>query len=545
MLSSPSPSHLLRADKIPAPAPIRERARGTRAERRRRAEARARRGAAWSRWAHALRSIRLRPQRGWFRRLRHRLAASQVFTCSLILHIALVLFVGSAALIRHVEEAPDFAPEGVSGLVQEDAPGEPPPSVSAVETPAYIPSPAKLESPAPDVIVSTATAPALFQMPLSAPPVHAAPPPISHEVRRVTVAALGQGGANVPLSMAGRFGGAARMELMRRNHMSLQSEKGVLNGLHWLTANQRPDGAWADRHRTAMTGLALLCYLGHGETPHGSREHGAAIAKAVDWLLQKGIKGNGALVGNGDSFGQTEVYEHAIGTYALAEYYTITHDVRVKDVLVQATRYIVDGQGQDGGWQYSYVRDGDSDTSVTGWQIQALKAAHLTGLNIPGVSESLDRSMADLARVQNDNGSFGYRNAGGGSYSLTGVGVLCTYFWKGDADESVRKGIKFIITRSQKDDPVIYQGPRADLYAWHHHTQACLLYGGDAWTKWNGWFQGQITNSESADGSWPPTGNPSPIGGLESADNLDGRCYRTCLCLLMLEVFYRYMPTTR
>ena len=38
--------------------------------------------------------------------------------------------------------------------------------------------------------------------------------------------------------------------------------------------------------------------------------------------------------------------------------------------------------------------------------------------------------MLNLKRVQAPDGSFGYREAAPGRYSLTGVGVLCTYFWK-------------------------------------------------------------------------------------------------------------------
>jgi hypothetical protein len=50
-----------------------------------------------------------------------------------------------------------------------------------------------------------------------------------------------------------------------------------------------------------------------------------------------------------------------------------------------------------------------SDTSVSGWQVQALKAAHLTKLGLPGVDGALDRAMANFARVQGPNGGYGYR----------------------------------------------------------------------------------------------------------------------------------------
>src|SRR6185503_15004428 len=114
-------------------------------------------------------------------------------------------------------------------------------------------------------------------------------------------------------------------------------------------------------------------------------------------------------------------------------------------LVKQAITHIVQGQAPDGGWQYHFTKGPNSDTSVSGWQIQRLKAAHLTGLGIPGVDEALDKAMLNLKRVQAEDGSFGYRRAGDRPYSLTGVGVLCTYFWKQAKDKSVKDGIEQIL----------------------------------------------------------------------------------------------------
>jgi hypothetical protein len=181
---------------------------------------------------------------------------------------------------------------------------------------------------------------------------------------------------------------------------------------------------------------------------------------------------------------------------------------------------------------------------VTGWQIQALKAAHLTGLNIVGVDEALDKAMLDLRRVQGPKGGFGYRNPAD-TYSLTGVGALCLCFWKGNRDPVARDGIRYLLERTEKDYPVEYQGAHANLYAWYYATQACLMYGGEAWTRWNRWFQDEITDHQNGDGSWPVTGNQGKPPGPQQDPEGAGPCYRTTLCLLMLESFYRYMPTER
>jgi hypothetical protein len=152
--------------------------------------------------------------------------------------------------------------------------------------------------------------------------------------------------------------------------------------------------------------------------------------------------------------------------------------------------------------------------------------------------------MLDLKRVQGPKGGFGYRKAED-RYSLTGVGVLCTYFWKQERDKIVKEGLEFMLSQSDKEFPVKYKHDKADLYAWYYNTQACLMYGGSAWTKWNRLFQDEIVEAQSQDGSWPPVAGQSPGGELQRKPDGAGPYYRTTLCILMLEVFYRYMPINK
>jgi hypothetical protein len=51
--------------------------------------------------------------------------------------------------------------------------------------------------------------------------------------------------------------------------------------------------------------------------------------------------------------------------------------------------------------------------------------------------------------------------------------------------------------------------------------------------------------NQSPDGSWPPLAGKSAGGELQRAPEGMGPFYRTNLCILMLEVYYRYMPTTK
>ncbi|MEI9897930.1 MAG: hypothetical protein WDN28_29750 [Chthoniobacter sp.] len=70
------------------------------------------------------------------------------------------------------------------------------------------------------------------------------------------------------------------------------------------------------------------------------------------------------------------------------------------------------------------------------------------------------------------------------------------------------------------------------------------MVGGAAWNTWNRLFQGELTKSQNPDGSWPPMAGKS-AGDLQKNVEGNGPFYRTNFCILMLEVYYRYMPTTK
>jgi hypothetical protein len=144
--------------------------------------------------------------------------------------------------------------------------------------------------------------------------------------------------------------------------------------------------------------------------------------------------------------------------------------------------------------------------------------------------------MGFIKKWQGNEGGFGYDHAEN-RLSLTGVGVLCTYFWKESKDRTVKEGIDFLLGKAK----VEYKSKDADLYGWYYDTQACLMFGGSAWSKWNRMFQDEIADNQSPDGSWPTMQGahlqPKPDGA--------GPYYRTTLCILMLEVFYRYMPINK
>ncbi|MDB6153112.1 MAG: hypothetical protein JWL90_1565 [Chthoniobacteraceae bacterium] len=481
------------------------------------------------------------PKKPLSQRLQEKLAASRFFTFSFLIHVVIIAMGFKVVLFHQSRAKVDFTAEG--GVVGADTAVAP--QVDQLPDPTvqtFTPETPSVSAPTISAITSTNTTSASFQM-------ASVPVPVVKAMGDVKLSELPKAmnsvpGKGLPSTMAGRMGGTARTMMMDKNKGKDSSEKAVMAGLRWLKQHQSEDGSWSPEFTPSMTGFAILCFLGHGETPE-SPEFGPTVKKGLDWLLQRGGEFQGRMSLTKDGWGGNDgVYQHAIATYAMGEYYTMTKDDRYAELLKQAVKYIVDGQAPDGGWNYGYRKEPNSDTSVAGWQIQALKAAHLSGLNIAGVDEALDKAMVNLKRVQGKNGGFGYRTPED-RYSLTGVGVLCTYFWKQDKDKVVREGIEFMLKETDEKYPVKYNGKDANLYAWYYNTQACLMYGGSTWSKWNRLFQDEIATSQSKDGSWPRTGAKDNPGGLELKNDGAGPFYRTSLCVLMLEVFYRYMPTTK
>ena len=480
----------------------------------------------------------LEPQKTAWEKFQQKLADSRVFALSLALHVLLVVFAGGIVLFQAVSDQSDFVADGGGdGLLAptDNLPAPPETPADAVPTETFEAAQPNINTPSLDVISTTASTNSFK--------VNTAQVKVNIQTNTADLAkatnnvskGLAAGAGGLPGTMRGRTG-AGRSKAMAAMKMKDASEAAVMKGLEWLRQNQNADGSWGDRNKGAMTGLALLCFLGHGETTE-SAQYGLTVSKAVQWALDNGTKFQGKLHMDDNFSRNSDVYEHGILTYALGEFYTMTKDERVTERLKQAVGYIVQGQGPGGGWMYNFDKTAN-DLSVSGWQIQALKAAHLTQLGIPGVDGALDRAAEYMDRTRGPKGGYGYRGPED-RYSLTGVGVLCRLFWKGDRGD-VSKGMDFILDTTEKDKPVKYKSEHADLYAWYYHTQAALMFGGGAWQKWNRWFQDEIVANQSPDGSWPQTGGK---GHGENDGGKTSQVYRSCLCILMLEVFYRYMPS--
>ncbi len=371
-------------------------------------------------------------------------------------------------------------------------------------------------------------------------------------------AAVNSLGVSVPKSMSGRCDKVGRVARLARGGVKNPDrvENAVIKALNWLTRDQNPDGSWGQTSKGAMTGFALLCYLGHCELTD-SPEYGEALAKGIKYLVELGDEKDGWLYVTNNKHGSA--YAHGIATYALAEAYGMTEKAFMLPVLQKAVHRIVAGQKQDGGWVYMEERAAEgnarmvdfgknerapSDTSVSGWQLQALKAAYNTGAVFPGIEPALEAAVKNFYRVYSpSNGGFGYRKASDAKnlkHKLTGVGALGLQSWKfghpsaEEKQETLKHAMQHILKNNLAMD---YNSGDANLYSWYYDAQALFNYGGAFWTAWNRKMEPMLLNSQLADGSWPKEGS----GKTSSRGGRDAEVYRTTLCTLMLEVYYRYV----
>lgn len=352
-----------------------------------------------------------------------------------------------------------------------------------------------------------------------------------------------------------------RQELARQRGGNAGSERAVEMGLDFLARHQRVDGSWSLQtftqpgqenaaggamvSDTAATGLAMLAFLGAGYT-HTDGKYRLVVARGLNYTL-------GNQRGDGDLFLPQEarsnlnvwLYSHGIAAIALSEAYGMTRDPNLKQPAQRALDFIVAAQHPtEGGWRYA-PRQG-SDTSVSGWQLMALKSGELSGLRVPAAAYAKVSHWLDGAQSQGDTSQYVYRpkstrtHQNSASRVMTAEALLMRQYlgWKRD-HRLMTSGADFLMGQL----PEWSSGPdwQRDSYYWYYATQVMFQMGGAHWDAWNERLRPLLVDKQVQDGplagSWEPLGDVPDRWGREG-----GRIYATAMHLLMLEVYYRHLP---
>ena len=350
--------------------------------------------------------------------------------------------------------------------------------------------------------------------------------------------------------------GATRKRLLKDFGGSEQSEEAVMLGLAWLTQMQKPTGNWefdgnaAHKNETAAaTGMAVLAFLGAGQS-HKEGRYKQTVQAGLDWLVKNLEADAGPTAGKfkGSAMRNGQIYGQGIAALALCEAYGMTQDPLLKYPAQAAIDYIQRIQAANGSW--GYVAGTAGDTSIVGWQIQAMHAAKIARLNVDDkvVKKAID--FLNFAGAGQYKSMYGYQNSAGAqpATARTAIGLLCRYYidnWRSDT-AGFAEGSKGLMKRAPSATP---RPPVLDLYYYYYATQVVRYHGGEEWKTWNEgpkaadgtrkggvpeWLIGLQSKRDSDRGSWDP--------GSEWIGSGCGRHGMTCLCLLTLEVYYRYDP---
>ncbi len=354
-----------------------------------------------------------------------------------------------------------------------------------------------------------------------------------------------------------------RLEKALKHGGTPATEEAVELGLAYFARYQFPDGHWSlDRPLepganenapgvmnadTAATGLALLSFLGAGYTHQDGKYH-RTVRRGLDWLRANQADTGQLYTEATDGSPVARMYGHGIAAIAVCEAYGMTRDKELRwpaEAAVWFTRHAQ--HPVQGGWRY--VPGLESDTSVSGWHLMALKSARMAGLEVPTESWERVSHWLDTARSA-DGARYAYnpyaldndtqRKGRVPSLAMTAEGLLMRFYlgWDGENPAAIA-GADYLAENLPQLGTA--ERPLRNSYYWYYGTQVMFQMQGEHWQAWNGRIRPLLVEGQEREGqlagSWDPH-NPLPDRWATSG----GRNYLTALNLLMLEVYYRHLP---
>lgn len=289
---------------------------------------------------------------------------------------------------------------------------------------------------------------------------------------------------------------------------------------------------------TGITSLAVMAFLAKGHLP-GRGRYGELINRGIDYILTQQLE-NGLLVSRNVP-GRTTglMYEHSISTLLLGEVSGMVDPVRqqkVDEVLSRALLVLLQAQKvpksefNTGGWRYTPGTT-DSDLSLTGWSIMALRAAKLNGAAIP--DEHIEMAVSYILNCHTPEGGFSYMPGGGPcTTSMTGIAVLCLELLGEHGNADLLAAGDFILSRPPQMTDPNGNPMRFRYYAWYYCGQAMFQLGGKYWSEFAPRMYDSLLADQNPDGSWK----------YPDQTLVYNTTYPTSLAILTLTVSARQLP---
>ena len=328
--------------------------------------------------------------------------------------------------------------------------------------------------------------------------------------------ARGRGGAD-------RGGSPARAAAVERGLAGLARHPAIDGSWRFDLSGCRCDGGCRDpgtvSSTTASTGIALLPFLGAGHT-HVAGDYRETVTRGLYYLMSRL-----QATPRGGDLSEGTMYGHGVATLALAEALGMTRDDVLARPVRDAMRFIERAQDtHSGGWRYLPGQPGD--TTVTAWQLAALRSAGLAGIAVP--SPTMEGISRFLDRVQTRRGeAYGYQSPQARPCT-SAIGLLCRLYTGWPEEATIDRGLTALAKG----------GPDPDaIYLNFYLSQALMQRDHPLWSKWNVRNRDQLVARQAfrghEAGSWFLADHDTAPGG---------RLAHTALAVLTLEVYYRLLP---
>ena len=309
----------------------------------------------------------------------------------------------------------------------------------------------------------------------------------------------------------------------------------VDKAIAWLADHQHPDGTFpqgATAGTTAVPSLVVMAFLARGHVPDQG-PYGQTLNRSIDYVLDSQQEDGLLSRAHGGNY---VMYEHGIATVMLSEVYGMVDDARrarVGKALAKSARIILEAQKAQksgsqylGGWRYQ-VNSPDSDISVSGWQLMALRGVANCGAAVP--RQALEAGREYIRRSAVPTGGFGYQPGGGPNQARTGTGILALELLGEHNSREAIAGGDYLL----KSWPEEASSMEFYYYAVYYCAQALNQLGGKYYDALYPRLRDGLLAQQNADGAF---------GGGSGQEQDAGPTYRTAMACLALCVPYRYLP---
>lgn len=321
------------------------------------------------------------------------------------------------------------------------------------------------------------------------------------------------------------------------------TRRAIDRGIAYLQANQKDTGAiTSGQYDTAMTALATMAMASVGVTPSDPGPRGECMRRAIDFVVDEQRRTDTGYFGQHDG---SRMYGHGIITLMLSEMAGMGIDARQDAAIEEAcegglsvileAQQVRKPQAHRGGWRYT-PDAGDSDLSVSVWQLMALRSAKTDGFEVPDAAiaeavgylrRSCTSPLDDQGRPTRPESGFAYTPGGGDiQYAMTAAGVLAMQVCGQYEAPPVQQAVTWL-----KSHPPAW-GTRYFFYGTYYYAQAMHQQGGDTAATAEQQVREVLLPRQEEDGSWKPEGEESGAS----------RVYATSLAILSLSVRYHYLP---